>query len=199
MAPAWMEKIGSIQVPPLKELYKECHRLEKLQTNETHRMAALFFKMSIRYYADVRRQAQQSFYSALGAAIVGVAFFIWAVSSFSASSPGSAKALSTIAATLTQVIAGINFYLYGKTAKQFFAFHTCLERIDRFMLANSLCENLSSSAKKDEMRSELLRTVADAPLLTLDLIEGGQTLHKKVAPAKFKSFSKPATNGASPT
>jgi hypothetical protein len=42
--------------------------------------------------------------------------------------------LGVTAGSLIQVISGINFYLYARAARQFAAFHVCLERTNRFIL-----------------------------------------------------------------
>jgi hypothetical protein len=136
--------------------------------------SACCLERSIPFSGDIRKQARESFQSALVAAIVGIVFFIYALYAAMHSGSSSVK-VSVIAGALIQVIAGINFYLYANVSKQFFAFHTCLERIDRFMIANSLCENLCSSTKKDEIRSELVRMIAGASLLTFDVISGARS------------------------
>ena len=162
---------STVAASPLAELEKTCQQLGATPVGETQQIASVFLKASIPFYEDIRKQARASFQSALFAALVGIVFFIYALYAAMHSGSSSVK-VSVIAGALIQVIAGINFYLYANVSKQFFAFHTCLERIDRFMIANSLCENLCSSAKKDQMRSELVRMIAGASLLTFDMITG---------------------------
>src|SRR6185369_16699659 len=55
-----------------------CHDVENTPLNATQKMGSLLLRMSVKYYQDVRRQAQQSFYSALAAAIISLPFFIYA-------------------------------------------------------------------------------------------------------------------------
>ena len=43
---------------------------------------------------------------------------------------------------------------------------------NRFLLANSICEELDP-AHRDEIRKKLIILVAEAPLLSLDLVEHG--------------------------
>ena len=108
--------------------------------------------------------------ASVGALFLGYA--IWLSMSPDASQQVSQQALlSSIAGVLIQFIAGVNFYLYFRAGRQFASFHVCLERTNRFLIANSLCEQLSEPAR-DEMRSELLRIVATAPMLTVDLVTG---------------------------
>jgi hypothetical protein len=84
----------------------------------------------------------------------------------------SGAVLSTVVGTLVQVISFINFRLYGRVAKQFDCFHVCLERTNRFLMCNSMCEHLTCGAVRDGVRSELIRTAANAPMLTHDLLSG---------------------------
>jgi neutral trehalase len=71
---------------------------------------------------------------------------------------------SLIGGALAEVIAGINFYLYNQTSKQFGDFHLRLEKTQNFLLANSFCENMEGSAKQ-EIRGELVRLIANSSRL----------------------------------
>lgn len=158
---------------PLEALHEHCQALANTSSGDTHEIGSLLFHMILNYYQDVREQAQQSFFCALGAAIVGTVFFVYAAWQTMAE-PGLDQAyISLIAGALIQVISGISFYLYFRTAKQFSSFHICLERTNRFLLANTLCQNLESPERKDAMREALIKTVADAPMLTLDILDQG--------------------------
>jgi hypothetical protein len=158
---------------PLQQLKAECEELARTRPGDTHKMASLHQQMSLNYYQDVRRQAQQSFYSALVAAIVGTLFFLYAAWHMlpQNGSTSSNAYISLIAGALVQVISAINFYLYAKAARQFSGFHVCLERTNRYLLVNTLCENLSDE-HKDKMRMEIIRVIANAPMLTSDVING---------------------------
>jgi TRADD-N domain-containing protein len=156
---------------PVEEMKTACRALEDVETNETQKLAARLWELSIKYFDDVRRRSQKSFYLALGAAVVGTLFFLlalllmlWDQAPFSQ--------LSLIAGVTIQVISGINFYLYGKSSHQFSAFHACLERANRFLLANSICENLDQP-NKIEMRKELIGIIANAHILSEDYVKHG--------------------------
>ena len=150
---------------------KTCESIASVNVGETHKLASKLWDLSINYFKDVRRQAQQSFYSALGAGIVGTTFFFLALYLMMNGQVPFSR-LSLIAGMMIQVISAINFYLYAKTSKQFSTFHVCLERANRFLLANTICENLDTE-RKHEMRQELIRIIATAPLLSFDLVEHG--------------------------
>ena len=158
---------------PFERLHAHCEAIAKASPGNTQVMRALLLEMMLDYYQDVRNQAQQSFLCALGAAIIGTLFFVYAAGQ-SMSEPGIDNAyISLIAGALIQVISGISFYLYFRAARQFSSFHICLDRANRFMLANTLCENLELADRKDVMRKELIKIIANAPMLTLDILEKG--------------------------
>ena len=158
----------------LHSIIEDCEELGNTKPGDTHKMAGLLLQMNLRYYSDVRNQAQQSFWSALGAAVVGTLFFIYAAWLGMRPSSDIAQAnVSAIAGALVQIISAINFYLYGRAARQFASFHICLERTNRFLLANTLCEALEPPLR-NQLRAELVRIVAHAPMLTLDIVEGRQ-------------------------
>ena len=157
---------------PLEEAKKACEEVSHIPPGNTHEMGSKLQKMILDYYADVRKQAQQSFYAALIIAFVGTGFFMYAVK---LSMDGNKNAnISLIAGCVIQVISALNFFLYSKTSRQFSSFHICLERTNRFLLANTLCDNLSCQIKKDNTRIELIQTMMDAPMLTMDIINEGQ-------------------------
>lgn len=114
------------------------------------------------YHTIVLDQARRSFKWALIAAGVGFGFFVLAVVYVMMSQPGrDISIISLISGALIEVIAGINFYLYGKTAGQMAEFQSRLDSTQRFLLANSVCESLEGEAKAQARvsLSELLREV----------------------------------------
>lgn len=60
---------------------------------------------------------------------------------------------------MVEVISGLNFVLYGRATAQRGEFHERLERTQRFMLANSMCEALSNE-NRDAARADLIKTIA---------------------------------------
>ena len=55
----------------------------------------------------------------------------------------------------SEFIAGVNFYLYGRTLSQLTLFQGRLESTQRFLLANSLCEALGEE-HRDTTRAQLI-------------------------------------------
>jgi hypothetical protein len=50
---------------------------------------------------------------------------------------------------------GIVFFLYGKTSSQLGVFHSRLEIQQRYLLANIICEGLSTAEERDKARAAL--------------------------------------------
>jgi hypothetical protein len=172
MTTATISPTASLAHPSsLEKLAAECEELAHTDSDDTHAIASLLQRMMLEYYADVRKQARHSFHSALGAAVIGTGFFIYAVWVAMKAGQNSEALIGVIAGALVQVISAINFILYARAARQFAAFHICLERTNRFILANSLCEKLQSP-HREEMRKELIQVVAHAPMLTMDVVTG---------------------------
>jgi len=64
-----------------------------------------------------------------------------------------------VSGALIEVVSGIGFYLYNKSASQLAMFHTRLDSTQRFLLANSVCEGLEGDFKQ-QARSNLVRMIA---------------------------------------
>jgi hypothetical protein len=182
---------------PIRQMLRDCEQIGNTAPDDTHRIGSLLQEMILKYYADVRLQAQQSFIAALVVACFGMLFFIYAIWQGMYSNGMLQASLGVIAGSLIQVISGINFYLYARAARQFGAFHVCLERTNRFILANSMCEKLSPPAR-DEMRVELTRLVATAPMLTLDVLTGEATPSRTRTKPPRKPLQSMSSAGTSP-
>ena len=125
-----------------------------------------------RYYRGVLRRAKTIFRCAVAAVIVGLAFFLVAVVAFFLfetfiSKPPilmrEAQAIATvgvISGALFEAIAAIIFYVYAKTTDQLADFHYRIERTQRYVLANSICEELEDTTKQ-ETRAFLIQAIAN--------------------------------------
>jgi hypothetical protein len=106
-------------------------------------------------------QAKRSFLLAIVAAAVGLAFFIAAVAFVLTRPVQDASVISLISGALVEVISAINFYLYNKTSSQLSTFYLSLEKTQRYLLANSICEGLEGDLKQNT-RAHLIRNIAGA-------------------------------------
>ena len=60
--------------------------------------------------------------------------------------------------------------LYGRAARQFGAFHICLERTHRYLLAYKMAEQIQND--KDDTIEKIVCIMANAPMITRVDVEG---------------------------
>jgi hypothetical protein len=125
----------------------------------TQQVAASQLRISELYYQDILQQGRQSFRSALAATAVGLAFFVTAIGVGFATNRANASLISALGGTVVEVIAGLNFWLYAKVARQLDAFHIRLERMQRFLLANSVAQSLAGPDQAKAV-SQLVTTIS---------------------------------------
>ena len=131
------------------------------------------------YYTDVQDQAKKSFASARFVAFVGFwvliatlayALIFDALSRITvpglvmAQVPKTVVTMGAVSGALIEFIAGINFWLYARTSRQFGAFHICLERTQRYLTAYKIA--LETQGTKDEALYKLVCIMANAPMIT---------------------------------
>jgi hypothetical protein len=80
------------------------------------------------------------------------------------------RQIGLLGSSIVEAIAGLQFYLYGKATRQFGAFHICLERTHRYLLAYKMAEQMSSG--KDDALQNIVCIMANAPMITRQDIEG---------------------------
>jgi hypothetical protein len=135
-------------------------------------------KLILQYYEDVQKQATDSFRAARFVAYIGFGVLIitWLytlgldlfgnlpVFHVSPADHKSAVRVGVISATLIEFIASVNFWLYSKASKQFGAFHICLERTHRYLVAYKIGEETGS--RKEAVLEKLACIMASAPMIT---------------------------------
>jgi hypothetical protein len=109
------------------------------------------------FYKNVNRQAILSFTWALIAASVGLVFFAVAILLPNAKAPG------VIGGALVELLAGTFLVLHARSQSQLASFHHYLDRTQRFLLANSVAEQLDDS-EKQLARTDLVHIIANAPM-----------------------------------
>jgi arsenate reductase-like glutaredoxin family protein len=111
------------------------------------------------YHREVLQQAKNSFLWALLSSIAGFSLFLVAVFFPLQKQPKERAIIPLVGGAFVEVIAGVNFYLYGRTTTQLSSFHRRLDRTQRFLLANSMCESIEGELKQTT-RAELVKTVS---------------------------------------
>jgi TRADD-N domain-containing protein len=153
----------------------------KRWTRETSETLLLSTKtLIIRYYEDVQHQAKQSFDSAKSVARTGFLVLIATLaytllidaanrfylhgSALTQQPLRAVIGIGTVSGALIEFIAGINFWLYARASRQFGAFHICLERTHRYLVAYKIAGEIRE--KKDEALEHLVCIMANAPMIT---------------------------------
>ena|ERR1700733_10157593 len=177
----------------IAEKQKTCKELEEAAPHpQVGRMVAKHEELILQYYKDVLTQAKESFDSAKSVAIIGFWVLIGTVvyvlvtdvlahtNKLGFGMSGHEKTVSVIgvvSGALIEFVAGVNFWLYSRVSKQFAAFHICLERTHRYLLAYSIADQVTN--QKDELFGRLVCIMANAPMITSpdirpDLTSAGQ-------------------------
>lgn len=109
-------------------------------------------KLEVAYYDGAGEQSKQSFTVALVAAALAFLAFLGAILLLLLKGPASSNVatITGIGGALAALVSGVNFYLYGMTSTQFAAFHARLDRIQRFSMAEIMCELLGTENATDE-------------------------------------------------
>jgi|SRR6516164_5559057 hypothetical protein len=141
-------------------------------------------RLILQYYEDVLEQVQKSFSTAKRSAIAGFIVLIGTVifalvfdalnrlgklpaptelNPDVAWTPLITVVASTLAGIVIEGVAALAFVLYGRTARQFAAFHICLERTHRYLLAYKMANDTKEN--KDETIRDLVCLMANAPMI----------------------------------
>lgn len=135
-------------------------RLSNASENDVKEIAVTQLELLSQYYELSLSQAGRSFRIALIASAVGLVFFLGVIA-YLLIGTGSTEVTTAgvVGGALSTFISGVNFFLYGKTVDQLNVFQGKLENTQRFMLANSLCENLENGLKQ-KTRARLIGKLA---------------------------------------
>lgn len=152
---------------------------DALDTGNVGEIVSKHEKLILDYYKDVLDQAQKSFASAKSVAWIGFGVLIVTVSyllvidalshmvipGFKVTEPSiKVGSIGVVSGALIEFIAGVNFVLYARASKQFGAFHICLERTHRYLVAYKIAESIGD--KRDQTLKDLVCIMANAPMIT---------------------------------
>jgi hypothetical protein len=140
----------------VKEIAAE---ISDAEPGDIQRIGSLVIELLNQYNQEVLSQAKTSFRWAVVAAAIGFAVFIGSVVAILSFGKPEIATIGTIGGAIIEVVGGLQFYLYGKTMGQLAYFQQSLDRTQRFLIANSICESLDSD-NKQKSRAELVRLIA---------------------------------------
>lgn len=138
---------------------KAAEELSEARTDDVQGIASAQLKILANYYNEGLTQAKTSFRWAAIVSGVGFVFFLAAVFFVLNRQPRDQTLIPLISGAVIEIVAGINFYLYGQATKQLAIFQKNLDQTQRFLLANSICESLEGQSKQ-AARVELVKTVS---------------------------------------
>jgi hypothetical protein len=147
----------------------------------------------MQYYEDVQDQAKRSFKAAIVMSYVGFAVLI-ATSVYALVSDGlhrfsagtsvnsslTVAGIGVVSGALIEFIAAVAFWLYSRGARQFSAFHICLERTHRYLLAYKMVGELGTI--KDQTLRDLVCIMANAPMIAHQDADASEPSDKKIWP-----------------
>jgi Cyanobacterial TRADD-N associated 2-Transmembrane domain len=140
------------------------NRLGAADPANVQQIAASQLELLAGYHQIALAQSRRSFFWAIIGAGVGLLFFLSAVA-FALLTSATANALiPLLSGAIVEVVAGVVFFLYGRTTDQLSRFHSRLETLQRYLLANSICESLEGEDRakaRVSLIQEISRSDAD--------------------------------------
>jgi TRADD-N domain-containing protein len=132
-----------------------------VDTTDIAKVSASQLAISNAYYESVLAQAKRSFNAAVVTATVGSLFFLAAIYTASVEKSLAVPVIGALSGSVVEVIAGLNFWLYTRTSAQLDAFHLRLERMQRFLVANSVCQTLRGKTRESALANLINTVVGD--------------------------------------
>jgi hypothetical protein len=172
---------SEVALASISDKQKTCREMGDALAGDIGDIVAKHEVMILEYYQDVQTQAKQSFDSADKVARYGfwvliatlgyvfVTDFIRILGYSMTYSTITVAQVGVISGFLMECIAGVQFWLYSRAAKQFSAFHICLERTHRYLIAYKISEKIQNN--KDETLENLVCIMANAPMITREDID----------------------------
>lgn len=162
--PASRRKIEVVGQSPefVRAVSSSLERLSVAHPGDVQEVAASQLQLMTSFYQEALTQSRRSFNWALFWAGLGTLFFIVAGGFALQNKDTATVVIPTIAGAVVQVVAGIVFVTYGKTASQLSDFLSRLQVLQRYLLANSVCETIQGT-DKEKTRAELVREIAKIP------------------------------------
>jgi hypothetical protein len=137
--------------------------IQQADPTNFQQIASTTIELSNSYYTSVRMQSAESFKWSRIISGVGFFFFLAAII-FLIFELGNVSYLgatiSAVGGVLVEVYAGLIQWQGKQTVDQAKDYHIRLDRIQRFIIANSACESLNDS-EKQQTRSEIIRKLVE--------------------------------------
>jgi hypothetical protein len=191
---------------PLVRLQQLCNDMAGAVKGDLGDIVAKHEELILEYYRDVRSQATGSFAAARMVASIGFgtliatvayALIFDALTRFKVIPPPIGNMTMTIAnvglisGALIEFIAAIAFWLYSRTARQFGAFHICLERTHRYLLAYKIAHETGEG--HEATLRDIACIMANAPMIGRTEFESATLDQASARTAKLTTLSTKVT------
>jgi hypothetical protein len=152
---------GSIAVKNLEDtiIRDSIQRIGAADPANVQLIAASQLEVLAGYHQIALAQSRRIFFWALVGSGAGLIFFFAAVAFALATGSAVAALISLLSGATVEIVAGIVFGLCGKTTAQLSSFHSRLEVLQRYILANSLCEALDGD-DRNKARAALIQEIS---------------------------------------
>lgn len=147
-------------LPSLSIIRDSIERLSRAAPSDIQTIAGSQLELLAGYHEIVLAQSRKSFCWALIGGGIGLVFFVCAVAiALLKNANALIPLLALLAGAIVEVVAGVVFFLYGKAMAQLGIFHGRLETLQRYLLANSICESLEGE-DRTKARVALIQEVS---------------------------------------
>jgi uncharacterized membrane protein YgdD (TMEM256/DUF423 family) len=148
------------QQAQVEGLVAQTAKLADVPSNETQQIFEVTTQMLNLHYTNGLTQARMAFRWALIAAIAGVVIFLGAIVFLVFKESTQIASIGAIGGAIVEAIAGLNFYLYGKTSEQLAGHRLSLDETQRILLANSIIPDMEQE-NRDKERAKLISALTE--------------------------------------
>lgn len=164
-----------------------CNSIATTDLDDTNRLYSHLQQQADGYYKSACSRARNSFWTAQAFAALGITYVGYigyeCLNGLNGSkASGNQVVFHAFAAVLVSAISSLNFVLYKRSIRQFELFHVCLERLNRYLMANSVSANIKDEEKRDMARAELVSTMANATMLPIENVQEARRKSKAAPP-----------------
>jgi hypothetical protein len=169
--------VPEFDVPASSHFERSCEQVANaIDAGSVGAIYAKLQQMIMLYYEDVQKQSTASFniakwlaISGFGVLVVTLLFVVYTNwpglgGNNAESAWKGVGGVGVVSGAALEFISGTAFFLYTRSARQFGAFHICLERTHRYLLAYKIAEQIQD--RKEDAYRALVCIMANAPMIS---------------------------------
>ncbi len=164
------------------EIGELIYAISKTNATNLQQVGATNLILNDRYCLSIIRQADRSFWCALGAAIIGLIFFLVGIVILLQHQQDATQVtlITGLGTAITAFVSGSSFYLYQQAMQHFETFHLCLARTEIVLLENSICTQIKDQTKQDDAYKDIIHNIEDLALLITKNHKAANTTKSKI-------------------